>query len=59
MGIAARLWDLARQRSGTNRAISAELLAKVPQTRVAGRSAINRTIFDTMLRRAAIDTTAW
>lgn len=62
-----RLWTLQRACEiqlasdagrGPNRAISEELLANVPQTRVAGRSAINRTIFDAMLRRAGIDMAA-
>lgn len=62
-----RLWTLQRACEiqlasdagrGPNRTISAELLEKVPQTRVAGRSDIHRTIFDTMLRRAGIDVAA-
>ena len=58
-----RLWTLERACEiqlvcdagrGPIRAISAELLANVPQARMA----INRTIFDTMLRRAGTTTTA-
>lgn len=62
-----RLWTLQRACEiqlasdagrGPNRVISEELLVQVPQTRVAGRSGINRTIFETMLRRAGIDLAA-
>lgn len=59
-----RLWTLQRAceiqlasdtGSGPNRQISKEILLKVPETRVAGRSSTNRMIFDAMLRRAGID----
>lgn len=62
-----RLWTLQRACEiqlasdagrGPNREISEELLLKVPETRVAGRASINRTIFDAMLRRAGIDAEA-
>lgn len=58
-----RLWTLQRACEiqlasdcgrGPNRTISEEILLKVPETRVAGRTGINRTIFETMLRRAGI-----
>lgn len=59
-----RLWTLQRAceiqlacdaGSGPSRDIPKEILLKVPQTRVAGRAAVDRTIFDAMLRRAGID----
>lgn len=62
-----RLWTLQRACEiqlasdaghGPNRAISEEILRKVPETRVAGRAGINRTIFETMLRRAGISLSA-
>jgi ribulose-5-phosphate 4-epimerase/fuculose-1-phosphate aldolase len=58
-----RLWTLQRACEiqlasdagrGPNRAIDADVLARVPETRVAGRTEVNRMIFDTMLRRAGI-----
>ena len=39
---------------GPNRSIPEDILRRVPQTRVAGRAATNRLIFDAMLRRAGI-----
>ena len=59
-----RLWTLQRAceiqlasdaGQGANRRIAADILEKVPQTRVAGRSMVNRMIIETMLRRAGID----
>jgi len=58
-----RLWVLQRAceiqlasdaGSGPNSPIPEAILRTVPQTRVAGRSEVNRLIFDTMLRRAGI-----
>lgn len=58
-----RLWTLQRACEiqlaadagrGPNRAIAADILEKVPQTRVAGRGDTNRLIFEAMLRRAGI-----
>lgn len=62
-----RLWTLQRAceiqlasdaGQGPNRQIAQEILLKVPETRVAGRSATNALIFDAMLRRAGIDKNA-
>ena len=59
-----RLWTLQRAceiqlasdaGQGPNRAIDPTVLARVPETRVAGRTEVNRLIFDAMLRRAGID----
>ncbi len=59
-----RLWTLQRaceiqlasdSGNGLNRKISDEILKKVPETRVAGRSATNQMIFDAMLRRAGLN----
>ena len=59
-----RLWTLQRAceiqlasdaGQGANRRIAADILEKVPQTRVAGRASVNRMIFEAMLRRAGID----
>lgn len=41
--------------AGPNRRIPDDILRRVPETRVAGRSGTNRLIFDAMLRRAGID----
>ena len=58
-----RLWTLQRaceiqlaahSASGPNREIAPEILARVPETRVAGRAGVNRMIFEAMLRRAGI-----
>jgi ribulose-5-phosphate 4-epimerase/fuculose-1-phosphate aldolase len=58
-----RLWVLQRAceiqlasdaGSGPNSPIPEAILRTVPRTRVAGRSEVNRLIFDTMLRRAGI-----
>jgi len=58
-----RLWTLQRACEiqlasdagrGANRAIAADILERVPQTRVAGRGETNRLIFEAMLRRAGI-----
>jgi ribulose-5-phosphate 4-epimerase/fuculose-1-phosphate aldolase len=58
-----RLWTLQRACEiqlasdagrGPNRQIAQDILKRVPETRVAGRSAVNRLIFDAMLRRAGI-----
>ena len=58
-----RLWTLQRaceiqlasdNASGPNRTISEDILRRVPQSRVAGRSAVNRMIFEAMLRRAGV-----
>lgn len=58
-----RLWTLQRAceiqlasdaGQGPNRSIPQDILQQVPQTRVAGRPATNRLIFDAMLRRAGI-----
>lgn len=59
-----RLWTLQRACEiqlasdagrGPNRSIPTDILQRVPETRVAGRSEINRLIFETMLRRAGIE----
>jgi ribulose-5-phosphate 4-epimerase/fuculose-1-phosphate aldolase len=59
-----RLWTLQRaceiqlasdSGRGPNRPIPADILRRVPQTRVAGRSETNRSIFEAMLRRARIE----
>lgn len=39
---------------GPNRQIAEGILKRVPETRVAGRAATNRLIFEAMLRRAGI-----
>ena len=39
---------------GPNRQIPREILERVPETRVAGRTDTNRLIFEAMLRRAGI-----
>ncbi|MEJ7930540.1 class II aldolase/adducin family protein [Ramlibacter sp. AN1015] len=58
-----RLWVLQRaceiqlasdSGRGPNRSISEEILRKVPESRVAGKSEVHRMIFETMLRRAGI-----
>lgn len=58
-----RLWTLQRAceiqlasdaGAGPNRAIPAEILEKVPQSRVASNSTVHRLIFEAMLRRAGI-----
>lgn len=58
-----RLWTLQRACEiqlaadagpGANRAIPADILEKVPESRVAGSGEVHRLIFDTMLRRAGI-----
>ena len=60
-----RLWTLQRACEiqlasdaghGPNRSIEQDILRRVPETRVAGRSATNRLIFEAMLRRAGIPT---
>lgn len=59
-----RLWTLQRaceiqlasdSGSGPNRPIPTDILKKVPETRVGGRTATNRLIFEAMLRRAGIN----
>lgn len=58
-----RLWTLQRAceiqlasdaGSGANIVIASHILEQVPQTRVAGRSEVNRMIFEAMLRKAGI-----
>ena len=58
-----RLWTLQRACEiqlasdtgrGPNRQIAEDILRRVPETRVAGRAATNRLIFEAMLRRAGI-----
>jgi ribulose-5-phosphate 4-epimerase/fuculose-1-phosphate aldolase len=58
-----RLWTMQRaceiqlaadSGTGPNRQISREILQKVPASRVGGRTATNRLIFEAMLRRAGI-----
>jgi ribulose-5-phosphate 4-epimerase/fuculose-1-phosphate aldolase len=58
-----RLWTLQRAceiqlaadaGQGPNRAIDQSILKSVPATRVAGRSGVNKTIFQAMLRKADI-----
>jgi ribulose-5-phosphate 4-epimerase/fuculose-1-phosphate aldolase len=58
-----RLWVMQRAceiqlacdaAGGANRAIAADILRKVPQTRVAGQAGTHQKIFDAMLRRAGI-----
>jgi len=58
-----RLWTLQRACEiqlasdaghGPNRPIDQSILKTVPATRVAGRSGVNRTIFEAMLRKANI-----
>ena len=58
-----RLWTLQRACEiqlasdaglGANRKIAEEILEKVPASRVAGRSEVNRLIFEAMLRKANI-----
>jgi ribulose-5-phosphate 4-epimerase/fuculose-1-phosphate aldolase len=58
-----RLWTLQRACEiqlasdaghGPNRQIASGILERVPATRVAGRAATNRLIFEAMLRRAGI-----
>lgn len=58
-----RLWVLQRAceiqlasdaGSGPNQTIPQEILARVPETRVAGNSDMHRLIFDAMLRKAGI-----
>jgi ribulose-5-phosphate 4-epimerase/fuculose-1-phosphate aldolase len=58
-----RLWVLQRAceiqlaadgAAGPNRAIPADILRKVPETRVAGQASTHQLIFDAMVRRAGI-----
>lgn len=58
-----RLWTLQRAceiqlatdaGAGPNRSIATQILKEVPASRVAGRPATNRMIFEAMLRRAGI-----
>ena len=58
-----RLWVLQRAceiqlaadgAAGANRSISADILRKVPETRVAGQASTHQMIFDAMVRRAGI-----
>jgi ribulose-5-phosphate 4-epimerase/fuculose-1-phosphate aldolase len=58
-----RLWILQRaceiqlasdNASGPNGKIAEDILRRVPESRVAGRSAVNKMIFEAMLRRAGI-----
>ncbi len=58
-----RLWVLQRAceiqlasdgGSGPNKSIPKEILQRVPETRVAGKSDMHRLIFDAMLRKAGI-----